>query len=305
MSLAGGLAACAYEDEEDPQPTAAGTSLRPGRTLPAKDPDVLAVEARNYAELDQRLAKVPGSVLLADAGPADGPGVGFSKTATVITAGPHTVTAACIGIPQAQISLSQNTVGGAEHVVFVDCSETQTQVVQLQKGYVGAQLVGRRAVPAQEIAWNGAQRHPRRRCGSWHWTTPASAVAVPFCPTTVVQVGRAYDHFMGVVSTYLSTIEDADRAALERVYAIALEIVPEAEEGMSYAIAALIYRGKGLIATVQAKKFLALYPYSGAVVAANLDLLEGFETTKGSIHYSATQSLEVSVPETRWRKTVR
>lgn len=93
VSLAAGLAACAYEDEGNPQPTAAGASLRPGRTLPAKDPDVLAVEARNYAELDQRLANVPGPVLLADHGPADGPGVGFSKAATVMTAGPHTVTA--------------------------------------------------------------------------------------------------------------------------------------------------------------------------------------------------------------------
>jgi hypothetical protein len=50
-------------------------------------------------------------------------------------------------------------------------------------------------------------------------------------------------------------------------------------------MAALIYRGKGLIATVRAQKFLALYPYSGAVVAANLDVLENFETTSGSIHY--------------------
>ncbi|MGA7205306.1 MAG: DUF1801 domain-containing protein [Specibacter sp.] len=93
------------------------------------------------------------------------------------------------------------------------------------------------------------------------------------------------------VSTYLSTIDGADRDALERVYAIAHELVPEAEEGTSYAMAALLYRGKGLIASVQAKKFLSLYPYSGAVVAANLDVLAGFETTTGSIHYSAEHPL--------------
>lgn len=60
---------------------------------------------------------------------------------------------------------------------------------------------------------------------------------------------------MGEVGEYLSTVDGADRAALERVYAIAREIVPEAEEGTSYAMAALLYRGKGLIATVRAKKF--------------------------------------------------
>lgn len=97
------------------------------------------------------------------------------------------------------------------------------------------------------------------------------------------------------VSTYLSTIEGADRDALERIYVIAREIVPEAEEGTSYAMAALIYRGKGLIATVQAKEFLSLYPYSGAVVAATLDALANFETTTGSIHYSAEHQLPDAV----------
>lgn len=96
---------------------------------------------------------------------------------------------------------------------------------------------------------------------------------------------------MGEVAAYLSTMHGADRNALERVYAIAREVVPEAEEGTSYAMAALLYRGKGLIATVRAKKFLSLYPYSGAVVASVLDALSDFETTSGSIHYSADHQL--------------
>ena len=68
---------------------------------------------------------------------------------------------------------------------------------------------------------------------------------------------------VGEVGEYLSTIDGPDRAALERVYAIAREVVAEAEEGTSYGMAALIYRGKGLIATTRTKKFLSLYPYSG------------------------------------------
>lgn len=96
---------------------------------------------------------------------------------------------------------------------------------------------------------------------------------------------------MGPVSTYLGTVDGAERAALERVYAIAHKMVPEAEEGTSYAMAALIYRGKGLIATVRARKFLSIYPFSGAVVAGNLDLLADFETTTGSIHFSVDHQL--------------
>lgn len=153
LLLAGSLASCAYEDEGDPRPTAAGQSRRPAPAAPTKDPGVLGVEASNYAELHKRLAEAPGSVVLSDTGPADGPGVGFTKAATVTAAGPHTVTAACVGIPHAQIFLSQNSLAGTEHAVFeVDCSRTQSQVVQLQKGYVSAQLTR----PDPTGAWTGA-----------------------------------------------------------------------------------------------------------------------------------------------------
>ena len=153
MLLAGGVAACAYEDDGDPRPTAAGQSHRPAPAAPTKDPGVLGVEASNYAELHKRLAGAPGAVLLSDAGPADGPGVGFTKAATVTVAGPHTVTAACVGIPHAQIYLSQNTMAGTEPKVFeVDCSRTWSQIVQLQKGYVSAQLIK----PDPTGAWTGA-----------------------------------------------------------------------------------------------------------------------------------------------------
>jgi hypothetical protein len=153
LLLTGSLASCDYEDGGDPRPTAAGPSHWPAPAAPIKDPGVLGVEASNYAELHKRLAETPGSVLLSDAGAADGPGVGFTKAATVMTAGPHTVTAACVGVPHAQIYVSQNTQAGTEHIVLeVDCSRTQSQVVQLQRGYVSAQLTR----PDPTGAWTGA-----------------------------------------------------------------------------------------------------------------------------------------------------
>lgn len=99
---------------------------------------------------------------------------------------------------------------------------------------------------------------------------------------------------MGEVETYLGTVDGADRTALERVYAIAKDVVPDAVEGTSYAMAALLYRGKGLIATVRARSFLSLYPYSGAVVAALSDQLGDFETTTGSIQ-TLNSGLEMPV----------
>ncbi len=100
---------------------------------------------------------------------------------------------------------------------------------------------------------------------------------------------------MGEVGTYLSTMDGADRDALARVYDIARDVVPEAEEGTSYAMAALLYRGKGLVATVRRKEFLSLYSYSGAVIASLEDELRDFDTTSGSIHYSASHQLPASL----------
>jgi len=96
---------------------------------------------------------------------------------------------------------------------------------------------------------------------------------------------------VGEVGEYLSTIDGPDRDALARVIALARDVVPEAQEGTSYAMPALLYRDKGLLATVRTKKFLSLYPYSGAVIASVHDALTGFETTSGSVHYSADHPL--------------
>lgn len=148
------LTGCAYEDEGDPRPTATSPSVRPTAAIPSKGPDLMAVERRNFAELEQRLAGEAKPVLLAVSGPADGPGVGFSKSATVTTAGPHTVTVACVDAPLALISLSQEIVGGSERTDFeLDCKGAQSQVIQLQEGFVGAHLL--RPYP-DGGAWTGA-----------------------------------------------------------------------------------------------------------------------------------------------------
>ena len=96
---------------------------------------------------------------------------------------------------------------------------------------------------------------------------------------------------MGAVTDYLETIDGADREALERVYAIARDVVPEAVEGTSYGMAALLHHGKGVISTLRTKKFLSIYPFSSAVITLLAADLAGFETTKGSIHYTADHPL--------------
>ena len=103
--------------------------------------------------------------------------------------------------------------------------------------------------------WCARWRAEARRCGSLRYSASHHR-------------DRAGERVsVGEVGEYLSTIDGADRAAPERV-SPSPEVVTEAEEGTSLGMAALIYRGKGLIATTRTKKFLSLYPYSGAVIAS-------------------------------------
>ena len=141
LLLSGGLAACTYEGPDDPVRTAAAQkSSRPAPSVPTKSPEVLDAEKRNYAELEKRLAAAQDSALLSDSGPADGPGVGFSKTGKVTTAGRYTVSAACVGIPNAQIFISSSALKEMLRL-DVDCSGVSTEVVELPEGYVTAALM--------------------------------------------------------------------------------------------------------------------------------------------------------------------
>ena len=140
LLLTGAVSSCAYEDVGEPEPTAAGRSARATPSLPSASPEILSVQSGNYAELEKRLGAAPGSLLLDESGPADGPGVGFSKAATVKTAGTYTVTAACVGIPEAQIYLDHP--GAIDSLSLnLDCSGVFSQVVELPVGPVHAQLM--------------------------------------------------------------------------------------------------------------------------------------------------------------------
>jgi hypothetical protein len=142
LLLACSMAACTYEGDIDPEPEAGGSNRRAAPALPTKDQDVLSVETSNFAELKKRLAVASGSILLDDSGPADGPGVGFQKSATVTTSGKHTVTAACVGTDSVQILLTQDPETGVEPLSLeFECSQALSQVVELQAGYVGVHLM--------------------------------------------------------------------------------------------------------------------------------------------------------------------
>ncbi|WP_432395307.1 hypothetical protein ACRQ5B_15280 [Pseudarthrobacter sp. L19] len=114
---------------------------------------MLATEVRNYTDIERRLANAPGRVLLSASSAANGPSVGFREDALIQDPGAYIFTMACVGIPYAQIRLTEQVVGGKRDKIFeVDCSATRIEIVQLQAGHVIARLI--RYDPAGP--WTGA-----------------------------------------------------------------------------------------------------------------------------------------------------
>ena len=103
------------------------------------------------------------------------------------------------------------------------------------------------------------------------------------------------------VDDYLATLEPAAAAALSRVRDLALEVVPDAEQGTSYGMAALRHRGKPLLGFRVARHHLSVFPFSPEVVAAVSERLVGFELSKGTIRFTLDQPL----PEDVVRDVVR
>jgi uncharacterized protein YdhG (YjbR/CyaY superfamily) len=78
---------------------------------------------------------------------------------------------------------------------------------------------------------------------------------------------------------------------LEHYRARALAAVPDAEEGVSYGMPALRYRGRPLIAVIETKAGFSVYPFSPAVVEQVADELAGLTSTKGGVQLTAEHPL--------------
>jgi uncharacterized protein YdhG (YjbR/CyaY superfamily) len=89
---------------------------------------------------------------------------------------------------------------------------------------------------------------------------------------------------------YLATVRDDQRAALEQLRALIKAAAPKAEECMSYGICAFRQDGM-LVGYGAAARHCALFLMSGTTLEAHKDLLEGYDTSKGTIRFQPEKPL--------------
>ena len=93
------------------------------------------------------------------------------------------------------------------------------------------------------------------------------------------------------VDQYLAAIDPPRRAALEELRRMILEIVPTAEQVISYKIPAFRVDGEIVAGFAEFKRHLSYLPFSGSVLSRMGAELDGYEMTKSSLHFTVERPL--------------
>ncbi|MGA7689483.1 MAG: DUF1801 domain-containing protein [Jiangellales bacterium] len=96
---------------------------------------------------------------------------------------------------------------------------------------------------------------------------------------------------MGTVDDLIAGQDEARGSALQHVLDLAMDAAPEAEQGMSYGVPALRYRGRPLLGFNAWDTHLAIYPFSPAAIDPVRDQLHGFSVSKGTVRFTVENPL--------------
>lgn len=116
--------------------------------MPKADPTLAQVQVRNQAHLDSRLGLPPDGLVLGGSGGLGNDG--FRSSATDIPKGSYTVTAECVGILKASLTIFQsNPREGTTHQVALDCGTTARARLDLKAGSVSVHITRKTKEPAR------------------------------------------------------------------------------------------------------------------------------------------------------------
>lgn len=93
------------------------------------------------------------------------------------------------------------------------------------------------------------------------------------------------------VDEYLRALEEPKRSTLQTLRRTILGVVPDAEEVISYGLPAFRLRGHTIAGFAAFKTHLSYVPFSGSVLGQLGSELEGYTTTKSSLHFPVDRPL--------------
>ncbi len=93
------------------------------------------------------------------------------------------------------------------------------------------------------------------------------------------------------IDEYLAAVPEPGRTTLSRLRTTLRELLPDAEEAISYGAPAFKVNGKAVAGFTASKGHLTYLPHSGSVLGTMAERLEGYSYGKGSLKFPLDQSL--------------
>ncbi|MGH9286766.1 MAG: iron chaperone [Acidimicrobiales bacterium] len=93
------------------------------------------------------------------------------------------------------------------------------------------------------------------------------------------------------IDRYLAGLDEPQRSTLEALRKSIMEVVPGAEQCISYGMPAFKVQGKTVAGFAAFKNHLSYLPHSGSVLATLLDDVAPYETSKGSLKFAIYEPL--------------
>jgi uncharacterized protein YdhG (YjbR/CyaY superfamily) len=87
------------------------------------------------------------------------------------------------------------------------------------------------------------------------------------------------------VDDYLADLDEPKRSTLEEVRRRILEVIPQADQCISYSVPGFKVDGKVVAGFAAFKDHLSYLPHSGSVLPELGDDLSGYERTKSALHF--------------------
>jgi uncharacterized protein YdhG (YjbR/CyaY superfamily) len=93
------------------------------------------------------------------------------------------------------------------------------------------------------------------------------------------------------IDAYLRAVEEPKRSTLQTLRRTILEIVPEADQVISYRVPAFRVNGQTIAGFAAFRRHLSYLPFSGSVLGQLAHELDGYSRTKSSLHFPVDQPL--------------
>ena len=99
------------------------------------------------------------------------------------------------------------------------------------------------------------------------------------------------------IDAYLAGVEEPKRSTLQRLRRAILEVVPDAEEGISYGLPAFRVRGTVVAGFGAFKNHLSYLPHSGSVFPVLGEELDAYTTSSGALQFPIDSPLPTPLVE--------